>query len=105
MDDERCDLCGKLKTGTRARDTCQAGLMQHDPVIVKCDGTPLGDMLDIEARNERIREAMRAPLLRAALAETLEEWEAWASTGECRFETRHNNPFDRIAELRAKFLK
>lgn len=71
---EKCDLCGGIRDGLALKPgRCQVGFDWNMGGVIACDGSRLASPdADI------VREAMRAPLLRAALKEALDEAEGWA---------------------------
>jgi hypothetical protein len=98
-----CDLCGKaISDRGRARDRCQANLGSDEAMAYGCKYEPLFDCLKPGADGEFVREALRAPLLREALREALEQWKVWLSPYASQELIEREET--RIAELRAKFL-
>lgn len=113
MSDERCDLCGKLKDGPRhpsgylkrPSEACSAAIDVDGSVFTCADELLRAPDDEVMIGAEVVREAMRAPLLRAALAEALgllEHRVTWSDMPADAMRDKIDRA--RIAELRAKFL-
>jgi hypothetical protein len=106
---KRCDLCGKPTDGQITN--CRAGVDWDNGAMHACDGSAI-EMPDGTGA-EVVREALRAPLLRAALDEALDAWErseievirSTNSQMVAEIEIPISVDLARIAELRAKFLE
>lgn len=106
MSDERCDLCGKLlqpPEGTQQWSKVCKSNIGVDGEVYPCIAGAFGDTLAPGYAANIVREAQRAPLLRAALREALDGWERTLDA-YCESRLTREPKEQRIHTLRAKYL-